>query len=118
MVAKRASRASSAAVHAGQPGFVGHTRWGLLISTESDEPTPREERYGGPLNGVYEFVCCTHSRQAVSQESWNFGCVVKAFFSHVTAKKNLKYERVRVRVAAKYDDVVFLLHPHAVPLTE
>ena len=35
-----------------------------LVSTEPHEPTPREERYGGGgTNGVYDFVCCTCSRQ-------------------------------------------------------
>ena len=37
---------------------------GSLDLTQSDEPTPREERYGGgDTNGVYDLVFCTRSRQ-------------------------------------------------------
>ena len=47
MVAKRTPRASSVAVHAGRPDSARQERTGSMVSTESDEATPRNERYGG-----------------------------------------------------------------------
>ena len=41
---------------------------GPLVSTESDESTSREERYGGgDTNGVYDFVSCTRSKYCMER---------------------------------------------------
>ena len=55
-------------------------RTNCLVSTESDEVTTREERYGGGgINSVYENNFVHTAKQAVSHASWSFGCVVKAY---------------------------------------
>ena len=81
MVAKRTSRASSAAVHAGRPDSVRQKGRIILVSTESDEATPREERYGGGgTNGVYENTFVHIAALADSVRCIvEFGCIVKAF---------------------------------------
>ena len=73
-----------------------------LVSTESDEPMPREEQYGGGYggggaNGVYDLVFL-HAAQAGSgtciAEFWL--CCEGVLFSYVTAKKKRSFERVHV----------------------
>ena len=61
-------------------------RTGSLVSTESDEPTPRQGRYGGGgTNGVYEKLFVHTALADVSPALWSFGCVVKEFYFNVTA---------------------------------
>ena len=65
MVEKRAARASSATttMHAERFRLREAEKTGSLISTESDQFTPREEPYRGEVqtNGVYGFVFFLHA---------------------------------------------------------
>ena len=101
MVGKRASRASSAAMHAGRPDSVRKRGRIISVSTESDEATPREERYGGGgTYGVYENSFAHTAALADSVtcivEVWL--CCEDVLHYHVTAKKKRRtsYERVHV----------------------
>ena len=60
-----------------------------MVSTESDEPTPRQKRFGGGgTNGVYEFVF-VHTALADSVTCMvDFRlCFEGVLYSHVTAKE-------------------------------
>ena len=88
---------------------------GSVLSTKLEEPTPREERYGGGgTNCVYDFGFVLAASS--THEAWSFGCVVKFFFSQMQPpRKESSHKRERLRVTTKYeDDVVFRLHSHAV----
>ena len=63
-------------------GKAGRTGSSMSTSTESDEPTPREERYiVGGTEGVHDFAFCTYMLywQVVSHASWSLDCAVKSF---------------------------------------
>ena len=79
------------------------------MSTESNEPTPRQERYGGGgTNGVYENIFFVHTALADSitciMGFWL--CCEGILCCYVTAEKKRSYERVH---ACMYSRVTLTL---------